>query len=388
MKPIRVLMLISGLTVEGPMGGVARHAIELCNAFDRQQVEPIIGALWHYQTPFDDQWLRQVNQMGIETFIAADWDESAQYRSCLCAWRATPAKVPRPIDIIHSHGEFSDLAALLLRYQLHAKALVRTVHNEYEWSKRPLYGRLFPQLLYPLTFERELGVSDQVVANLNRRTFARLRNRRSEVVRNAVNTERFLGQKFDPHILRAELGIPIDSPVVGSVGRLVPQKGYTYFIEAAQQVLASIPSSHFVLVGEGRAEQALRRQVNELGLSERILFTGPRSDVETLLALMDVFVSSSLWEGLPTVVLESMASGTPVVATNVSGNAELIRDRETGLLVPPANPIALANAIISMLQEPLLAERVAKGARELVTAEYSVNTVARQLERIYREILA
>ena len=388
MSPIRLLMLISGLTVEGPMGGVARHAIELCKVFDRSIVEPILGALWHYQTPFDDAWLQRANDMGIETFIAADWDENAQYRSCVHAWRATPSHVTKPVDIIHSHGEFSDLAALLLRRQLRAKALVRTVHNEYEWSKRPLYGKVFPRFLYPLTFRCEMGVSEKVVVNLDNRSIARVQNRRSAVLRNAINMERFTGQQIDTSTLREELGIPNNAPVVGSVGRLVPQKGYSVLIDSAQQVLKHFPNVYFVLVGEGRAEQSLRAQVNETGLSSRVIFTGPRSDVEAMLALMDVFVSSSLWEGLPTVVLESMASGTPVVATNVSGNAQLIHNCETGLIVPPDDPESLANAIIRMLEEPALAQLVAKNAQALVEAEYSINSVARQLEQIYVELMS
>ncbi len=387
MKPIRVLLLTSGLTVEGPMGGVARHAYELCKAFDRSIVEPILGGLWHYQTPFDDKWLQTIQNEGIEAFIAADWDENHQYTSAVRAWRTTPGKVTRPVHIIHSHGEFSDLAALLLRYEIGAKALVRTVHNEYEWSKRPIYGKIFPNFLYPLTFERELGVSRQVVANLNKRPIAKLRHRNAIVVHNAINVDRFSEPDKGGTSFRTELQIPPDVPVVGSIGRLTPQKGYDRFIEAAKLVLAVRPNTNFLLVGEGRSEQDLRWQAFESGVDESFIFTGPREDIEAILSAMDVFVSSSLWEGLPTVVLESMASKTPVVATDVSGNSELVIDGETGILVAPGDAEALADGILRMLSDPIAAETMAERAYAFVDKDFRMTSIARQLEDIYQELV-
>ncbi|MEI2420369.1 glycosyltransferase, partial [Arthrospira platensis SPKY2] len=112
--------------------------------------------------------------------------------------------------------------------------------------------------------------------------------------------------------------------MVGSIGRLSAQKGYEYFVRAAAQVARSAPNAHFVLVGSGEFDAALRRLVNEHELQERFHLLGARADVEELLFCMDLFVSSSLWEGLPTVILEAMAAGIPVLATSVSGTAEVV----------------------------------------------------------------
>ena len=120
------------------------------------------------------------------------------------------------VDVVHSHGEFSDLAAVSLRRKLGARAIVRTVHNEVEWSKRPYYGKLFPQLLYPLTFDRELAVSKQVLANLDARPLAKARHRRAVLMRSAVNLSRFDLVNFDPAAKRRELGIPVVCPAASA----------------------------------------------------------------------------------------------------------------------------------------------------------------------------
>ncbi|MEZ4637263.1 MAG: glycosyltransferase [Caldilineaceae bacterium] len=136
--------------------------------------------------------------------------------------------------------------------------------------------------------------------------------------------------------LKRALGIAPDAPVIGSVGRFSEQKGYRYFLEAAALLARDLPQARFVLVGSGETESALKTQADALNLGEKIIFTGARDDVETLLPIMDVFVSSSLWEGLPTVILEAMLAETPVVATAVAGTTELVEDGVTGALVPAA----------------------------------------------------
>lgn len=386
MRPIRVLILISGLTVEGPNGGIARHAIELSRTLDPNVVQPTIGAMWDYGTPHDTAWLERLRSEDAEAFVAARWDDNAQYMSCVHAWRGIPQCMQDPVDVIHSHGEFSDLAAVTLRRKLGARAIVRTVHNEVEWSKRPYYGRLFPQLLYPLTFDRELAVSKQVLANLNGRPLAKVRHRRAVLMRSAVNLSRFDLVNFDPAAKRRELGLPLSAPLLGSVGRLTRQKGFDVLLHAFSQVLARHPDAYLLIAGVGPEQESLRHTIAELGLVDRAILAGSRSDVEELLRIMDVFVSSSRFEGLPAVILESMASGTPVVATKTSGTVEIVRDNDTGLLVPPEDPEALAAALHAMLTSPERAKAMASNAERMVREEFSFEAAARRHEEVYRQV--
>ena len=392
MEPIRVLILVSSFAVEGPLGGVARFAVELSRALDKRRITPILGALWDYHTESDQRWLAQLRAEGFRAFIAADRDEQAPYQSCVAALRGLWRLAPCPVEIIHSHGEFNDLAALAIRRHVRARALVRTVHNEIEWAKRPLFGKIFPGLLYPLTFDAELGVAQKVVDNMDQRRLARSLHKRGVRVYNALNFARFANQAVDQDsdgaAKRLRLGLPIDAPVIGTVGRLVPQKGHAVLLAAAAQVLQQQPNAHFLVVGAGRLADDLHAQADILGIAANVHFLGPRTDVEELYGVMDCFVSSSLWEGLPTVIMESMAAGVPVVATRVAGNLELVTHEETGILAAPNDPHALAIGILTVINNPSLAQEMAGRAASAARARFSIEAVAQQQAEIYAQLLA
>jgi glycosyltransferase involved in cell wall biosynthesis len=142
---------------------------------------------------------------------------------------------------------------------------------------------------------------------------------------------------------KSALGLDPDLLVVGYVGRLAVQKGIEYLLQAAQQVLASGENAQFVLVGEGDFERVARQMVESLGLEGHVLLPGYRTDIPQVLAALDVFVLPSLYEGMPYTLMEAMAAGRAVIATDVAGNRDLVRHEETGLLVPPRKARALAS---------------------------------------------
>src|SRR5262249_44896941 len=148
--------------------------------------------------------------------------------------------------------------------------------------------------------------------------------------------------------LRAALMGSTDRPIVLTAARLAEQKGLCYLLKAA----ALLPQAMFVLAGEGPERAVLEAQAAELGLNKRVLFLGHRHDVPDLLACCDLFVLPSLFEGLPLSILEAMAAKKPVIASAVGGNNEVIVHGETGLLVRPADPAALASAIQAILSDP------------------------------------
>lgn len=383
--PIRVLQLLSGLAVEGPLGGVARFGIELSRHLNPAQCQVTLCGLWDYHTGYEARWQEELCGQGIPTVVAAPWNAASPYSSCVAALNGAKEQLQGPFQVIHSHGEFADLAAIALRRHYGAEALVRTVHNEREWSKRPLFGTVFTNLLYPFTFARELGVAQTVVDNLNRRPLARLIGQRAQVAYNALNVERFATQA--QHVERAALGIPPNAFVIGSVGRLRPQKGYHIWLEAAAQVHTALPHAHFLLIGEGELRPQLEVQATALGIDHAVTFLGPRHDVEALYPLMDLFVSSSLWEGLPTVILEAMAARRPVVGTAVAGTRELIIHGQTGRLAPPDDPSALADAIIQSHRDPTTTAEMAQAAQHFVMEWFSIDAVARQYEVLYDELV-
>jgi glycosyltransferase involved in cell wall biosynthesis len=172
-------------------------------------------------------------------------------------------------------------------------------------------------------------------------------------------------------------------PVVLTVARLDEQKGHCYLLEAAAQ----LPEVDFALAGDGTLRASLEAQARSLGLAQRVQFLGHRTDIPDLLASCDVFVLPSLYEGLPLSILEAMAACKPVIATQIGGTDEAVIAGETGLLVPPANPAALAEAIRTILAHPELARRLATSGRRRVQQEFSENRMIRQFTELYDELL-
>jgi glycosyltransferase involved in cell wall biosynthesis len=174
-----------------------------------------------------------------------------------------------------------------------------------------------------------------------------------------------------------------DGPVIGSVGRIAVEKGYDYLVDALPQ----LPSVTCVIVGAGSHGDALRAHAERLGVSERLVLTGWVADSREYLAGFDVFVLPSLTEGFPLTTLEAMQLGVPVVATDVGGVSEQVVDGDTGLLVPPADPSALARAIGRLLDDAELRERVTAGGRTSTAEAFAGSTMASAWGRLYRSLV-
>ena len=164
-------------------------------------------------------------------------------------------------------------------------------------------------------------------------------------------------------------------------------KGHPTLIAAAGEIAREFPEARFVLIGDGAMRKDFERQVAELGLSTHFLFLGRRDDVPRILACCDIAVLPSKAEGLPNAVLEYLAVGLPTVATRVGGNAEIIRDGETGLLVSPGDSSAFAQAMLRLLRDPGLRASLARNGREYVASEFSFQKMIGNTDQLYTELL-
>jgi glycosyltransferase involved in cell wall biosynthesis len=212
------------------------------------------------------------------------------------------------------------------------------------------------------------------------------------VIPNGVELSRF-NDPPKPQQVRRDLGVPENAPIVMVVSRLTPKKGLEQFLEAAEVLSPRFADVRFVIVGyanplEKAYEAALKRLADERGLTARVVFTGLRQDVPALLSVATVAVMPSLNEALSNVLLESMAAGAPIVATRVGGTPEAIEDGASGLLVEPGDPAALAAAIGRLLNDPRLAARLGRAARQAIEDRYSVDRMVRATEQLYLDLLA
>jgi glycosyltransferase involved in cell wall biosynthesis len=204
---------------------------------------------------------------------------------------------------------------------------------------------------------------------------------------NSVDVNRF-SPSIDGSRLRASLGVRDGARVIITIARLEHQKGITFLIAAALQVLQRHPEAEFWLVGDGSLRSQLQAQVEQSGVAAAVRFLGLRDNLPELLAAADMFVLPSLYEGLPLSVLEAMAMAKAVVATRVGGTPDVVDDGVTGLLIPPSDPQALAEAIERLLESPDLAARLAAAGAHRVRSSFSVTAVVDQIAARYTALLA
>ena len=207
------------------------------------------------------------------------------------------------------------------------------------------------------------------------------------IIYNGVELDQYDPNLYVPEVARRSLGIKNNYPVIGTIGRLTYQKGFSYFLEAAKRVYLHEKQVRFVIVGDGNEEANLKQLAYSLGISHVCTFAGLRFDIAHLLSAFDVFVLSSILEGLPRIVIEAMAMKRPIVASDIDGVREQLRHNETGLLVPPADPKSLAEAILSILDDRQKAEHLGREARKAAEQMFDLKHTLDSVEMLYEEVL-
>jgi len=211
---------------------------------------------------------------------------------------------------------------------------------------------------------------------------------RADVVLNGIPVAQFTPDAQARSRARQSLGIDDKALVIGCVGRLVPLKNHHRMIAVLPGLLARHPQLQLVLIGSGERELALKQQVEELGLGAHVLMAGHRADVSRLLAAFDIFALPSQTEGLSIALLEACATGLAIVATEVGGNPEIIHQRDTGLLIPPDDNDALAQALDALLSQADLRQQLSQAAQHWVRDHGSVEALADAYDGVYAAALA
>ncbi|HKP54313.1 MAG TPA: glycosyltransferase [Chloroflexia bacterium] len=289
------------------------------------------------------------------------------------------------IDIIHTHLLASDIMGRMAGF-LTGRPVVSTIHNSREDLDAEPPRRQWLERWTARLMARRLIVVSALLREEIASWFG-VPLKRVVTIPNGVDIERFhRGADFDRVSVRREL-LGGDYPMVINVARWTPQKDQRTLIEAARIVAEARPDVRFVLVGHGPLHDDLVAQAAEAGISDKVIFAGFREDVADVLAAGDLFVLSSLWEGMPLALLEAMAAGCATVSTNVGGVAQVLQDKITGLLVPPADPPALASAILRYVNEPQLKRQHGEAGYLWVKEHYSMQAWVGKLEELYRREL-
>ena len=188
----------------------------------------------------------------------------------------------------------------------------------------------------------------------------------------------------DRREVRQRFGLPEHARVIGTVGRVSHQKGHAFLLHAFREIHAQFPDTLLLIAGQGPLFAPMRALARELGLTDCVRFLGERTDIDALLACLDVYAQASLFEGMPNALMEAMAAGKPVIATAVDGSCELVEDGKTGWLIPPENAAMLADALRRALLHPAQAAEVGRAAAAHVTAAFSVEKMVEAYEDLFR----
>ena len=209
-----------------------------------------------------------------------------------------------------------------------------------------------------------------------------VRAERVEVIPNGIDPARFASPHAGEEARRA-LGIPLDAPLAGLVGRVLAQKRVDLFLEAARRTAERIGQARFLVVGEGELLEAMKSAAARMGLDSRLLFTGATENADALIAALDLLVLTSDFEGLPNVVMEAMAAGRPVVATDVGSCRELVVDGVTGFLVPPGDAEAVFRRMVDTLSLADRGRSLGAAGSEKIRREFTVPAMVRRFESLY-----
>jgi glycosyltransferase involved in cell wall biosynthesis len=288
----------------------------------------------------------------------------------------------RRIDVVHAHDYKTDLIAWLLARRTGVVPL-STAHG---WTgdsfrERRVYYPLDKRLL--ATFPRVIAVSSDVKDDL---VAHGADPARVKVVLNGIDPAKFRRDPCRVGRCRAELGASRSDIVLAAVGRLAPQKRFDVLLDAVAELRSHWPQLRVFVAGEGDQRPALEARMKALDLGESVRLLGHVDDVSALHHAADLFVQSAEYEGTPNAVLEAMALGVPVVATDAGGTRELLRDRVEGLVVPIRDAAALAKAISEVLEHPGDAMSRTRAARARIESDLSFGMRMRRVEAVYAEL--
>jgi glycosyltransferase involved in cell wall biosynthesis len=294
------------------------------------------------------------------------------------AWRLSRAIARLQPDIIHahdSHGVAMAALALSMSTARRKPPLVAARRVDFHLRGNALSRWKYRQV------DCFICVSEAIRSML---IADGVRPERAVTVNEGIDLSRI--EAAPPARLHEELWLPHDAPIVGNVAALVPHKGQRHLIDAAALVVRRVPDARFVVAGEGELRPSLERQIRDLRLQKHVLLVGFRPDVLSLHKAFTIFVLSSVTEGLGTSLLDAMACGKPIVGTLAGGIPEVVEEGETGLLVPPRDPEALADAIVTLLQDPALRERLGANGLRAARHRFSAERMVEDTLRVYQGV--
>jgi glycosyltransferase involved in cell wall biosynthesis len=367
-----ILILIATERVSGPLKGI----LQCWRYLDGGRYRPVFGLVRAKRSERSDAEL-EARRCGVVYEVL---EQSGSFDLSLFL-RARRLARKHGATLVQTHGYKTHLLGLFLKRSLG----VRWVGFEHGWTAETWRVRLYHRLAWLLRYaDRAVAVSEELCRHLRG---LGVRESRLLCVHNAVEAdEGWAG--CPPGLFRQAQDIPLDAPLITVLGRITREKGQRVFLEAFRRVRVQVPQARAAIVGEGVDEQGLRAAARALDLDQAVRFVGWQRPAAPVYVDSDVIVVPSVaFEGIPNVLLEAMAAGRPVVATTVGGATEVAVNEEHALLVPPSAPDAMAAAILRLLHDKPLRDRLVEGGRRRIETHHSPARRAARIADIYGSLL-
>ncbi len=382
-EPIRVMRVISRMNVGGP----ARHVVLLNTGLDRLGYDCLLvtGSEGASEGSLRDLAISSQLRLEVIPELGREISPRSDFTTLVTLYRLMRRERPH---IVHTHTAKAGLVGRIAARLAGVPIVLHTFHGHVfhgYFSSRKTRLFLFIERLGARLSTRIITISPRLREEIARYGVAE--SDRIAVVPLGLELDEFAAQPRATGDFRRSIDIPQDAKLVGAVGRLAPIKNIPLLLEAAVLAGQQEPEMCVVLVGDGELRPELVALVEVLGLTDAVIFAGWRRDLASVYSDLDAVVISSDNEGTPASLIEAMAAGCPVVATRVGGVPDLIADGETGRLVPPGDPVALAEALLALFREPRRTVSMAEQARRRVLERYQAKRLVADVDRLYRELL-
>ncbi len=382
--PIPVLHLITRLIVGGAQENTMLTASLLDKA--RFRVEVISGP----QTGSEGSLIEEVRQRGVTlTILPEILREISPRNDLLTLWKLYRLMRRERYTIVHTHSSKAGIIGRLAARLARVPVLVHTVHG---WS---FHEHMSPAVRKTYIFLERLAAtfSDAMIVVTQKDIDKGLKQgigkpEQYRLIRSAIPLQEFDPENEDRDRVRSELGIPNEAIVIGNVGRFSAQKNPLDWVRVAGKVGRKYPDVFFLLVGDGPLRAEVEAALAAEGIAERALLTGLRRDAAHMLAAMDIFVLTSLWEGLPRVIPQAMVMGLPVVANRADGTTEAIIDGENGFLCEPGDTPKMCERVSELVEQAETRLSMGRKGQEYARREFDLRQMIAQIEALYEELLA
>ncbi len=380
---IRVLHPITRLII----GGAQENTLYTAEKLDqlRYQIDVVCGP----QTGTEGSLIEEAHQREIPlTIIPNLLRQISPIDDLKAFWQLNQMMKSGRYQIVHTHSSKAGILGRAAARQAGVPVIVHTVHG---WSFHD-FMPLLTRRLY-ICLERWMAsFTDALIVVSDRDILKGLQAgighpEQYHRIRSAIPLDEFNFEKIDRNEVREELGIPQDAVVIGNVGRFSSQKNPLDWVRVAAHVSRVCPEVFFLLVGDGPLRGEVEKKLDEEGISGRTLLTGLRRDVSRILAAMDIFMLTSLWEGLPRVIPQAMAMKLPVLAYRADGTIEAIQEGVTGYLCQPGDVNQMSESCIRLAKNPMIREEFGKKGLQIAKQEYDLDRMIDEIDVLYQHLL-